>query len=663
MGDLLPSVKEHKKRLEQSDELLDEAEVKFDTCEFDEALELYTKSIGVNPANSRAYAGRALCYYEKSKLSHDSRDSYLNLSLEDFTASLKFETDPDIYENRADIKYELGDLNGAIDDLLFVAKLNPHDKDISEKIKLKKRERGDYSSIGYLLDKNKHHHDLDLENLFTKMNRTTSMFITGKAGAGKSTIIREFKKWVLENFPEKNIVLLSFTNLAAINIGGQTIHSFFRFNQNKDMHVNAMRPLEYDDKNLYSAIDMIIIDEISMVRTDVFDAMDVFLRRCKEIELPFGGTQIIICGDYFQLPPIDEAHLFSIELLVNKARNEEIIRLKFREKGILIPDVEFAKLSEAVCKTSAELDISDDNGESYLASIDNGFLRVYYSKLLHGHKLRYVFDSDVYGKMLFERIVLTKGWRYNDENYVRILNSIRQRSDDLLEKLRELNTRVNYGFNPSLKDEIVILTPTKRRAKEINMQMLKQLPGELFVFEAQFVNHYPNAHKKNWLMDERLELKADCKIIFLTNDSKGRWVNGTPGRVVSVEPGRIIVKIEDGLNAGEIVEVLKVTLRKIAYRFDRVSNKIIEIPISECTQYPISLAWAMTIHKSQGKTYDKICIDFGDKRPWDHGQTYVALSRCRSLDGLVLKTPILESDIIIDERVIDYLKKNDLLVN
>lgn len=403
-----------------------------------------------------------------------------------------------------------------------------------------------------------------------------NVFITGRAGTGKSTLLTYFQRNT-----RKKIVVLAPTGVAAINVGGQTIHSFFGFKP--DATPSAIRRRIKDEKkNIYRKLTTIVIDEISMVRADLLDCVDRFLRlNGPDPSRPFGGVQMIFIGDLYQLPPVVTGH------------EKEIFR--------------------------------------------------------NHYTTPYFFGAKAFENLDMEFIELEKVYRQTDDEFIRLLNAIRNRtvSDDDLEII---NRRVNPHFEPPPREYYIHLTSTNELADRINEEGLSQLRGRLWssygVIQGEFGNEYlPTAVE--------LKLKRGAQIMLLNNDRYGRWVNGTIGRVKGFEKDEeghsvILAKLE----TGETVEIEPYTWE--IYRFFLKNGELASTAVGSFTQYPLRLAFAVTIHKSQGKTFDKVIIDVG-KGTFAHGQMYVALSRCTSLEGIVLKHPVRKNHILMDWRVVQFL--------
>ncbi|MBN1664264.1 MAG: AAA family ATPase [Deltaproteobacteria bacterium] len=417
----------------------------------------------------------------------------------------------------------------------------------------------------------------EFQRAFDIMEKTDChVFVTGRAGTGKSTLLQYFRRQT-----KKKVVVLAPTGVAAINVGGQTIHSFFGFRP--DITLAAIRKKTTGGKkNLYKKLTAIVIDEVSMVRADLMDCVDAFLRlNGPDGKAPFGGVQMIFIGDLYQLPP------------VVTSREREIFR-------------------------------------SHYAS-------------------PYFFSAKVFEWLPLEFVELEKVYRQTDGEFIRLLNTIRNRTATD-EDLALINRRADPAFVPAAKDYFIHLTSTNDLADGVNRQKLDGLPGKVWTSHG-FIN---GEFGREYLpTDEVLKLKKGAQIMLLNNDSTGRWINGTVGRVTGFIPDEdgddiILARLDSGLK----VEIEPHTWE--IYRFFLKNNELASEVVGSFTQYPVRLAFAVTIHKSQGKTFDRAVIDVG-RGTFAHGQMYVALSRCRTLEGIVLKQPIRKSHILMDWQVVKYL--------
>lgn len=399
-----------------------------------------------------------------------------------------------------------------------------------------------------------------------------NVFITGKAGTGKSTLLTFFREQT-----QKKVVVLAPTGVAAINVQGQTIHSFFKFKPS--VTLESVRKLnEEKTRNIYKKLDLIVIDEISMVRADLLDCMDKFMRlNGKSSDQPFGGAQMIFIGDLFQLPPV----------------------VTSQEKTLF----------------------------------------------QHHYQSPYFFSARFFENFKMEFIELEKIYRQQDDAFIALLNSIRNKTTTD-EDIELLNQRVG---DENANNTSIYLTPKNADADRVNGEKLEELSEKLYTFEAtvegSFGREYYPTH-------QTLHLKNGAQIMMVMNDPKGRWVNGTMGkilRIVKHEDSKVIV-VE--LENGEEVAVSPYTWE--VHRFILEDGVITADPIGSFTQYPLILAWALTIHKSQGKTFNNVTLDIGSGA-FMPGQVYVALSRCTSFEGLSLKKPIQKKYIWLDYNVIKFM--------
>ena len=399
-----------------------------------------------------------------------------------------------------------------------------------------------------------------------------NLFITGKAGTGKSTLLSYFR-----GLTKKNIVVLAPTGVAALNVQGQTIHSFFGFRP--DITLDKINKVKRNS-DIYRKLDSIIIDEVSMVRADLLDCVDEFLRKNCGPGKPFGGKRMIFIGDLYQLPPVVSAH-------------EEQI---FREH----------------------------------------------------YETPYFFSADAIRNSEMELVELEKVYRQSDETFVSILNAIRT---NIIrpEMVEELNRRVDRDFEPPEGKFYVSLTPYNKNAQEINVRHLEKIKSKEHTFRAEVLGDF---EEKNYPTENPLVLKKGAQIMLLNNDSAGRWVNGSMGKILDIDTDEEIITVQ--LNDGGTAEVGKFQWSLFRYEYDEGARSILSSPVGMFTQYPIRLAWAVTIHKSQGKTFERVIIDMG-RGAFSPGQTYVALSRCKTLDGIVLRAPLKDKGIWTDWRVTKYM--------
>src|SRR5262245_61306067 len=397
------------------------------------------------------------------------------------------------------------------------------------------------------------------------------LFVTGRAGTGKSTLLTCLKDLIADE-----MVVLAPTGLAAVNVGGQTIHSFFGF---------PPRLIRPDDirrsrnGRLMRRLKFLVVDEVSMVRADLMWAIDQSLRinRGRPRE-PFGGLRLALFGDLHQLPPV-------------------------------INDAEVAEHLESAY------------GGPFFFSIP---------ALREGAGT--------------SRLELSQVFRQRDEALLSVLNKVREGDVDV-DDLALLNERVHPIRTLSDGEPYVILTPTNAAAGRINMAYLNALPGAARPYKAATTGEFNQTAQPT---DETLMLKPGAKVMLLRNDPDRRWVNGSIARVSRLEEDRVWVEVD-----GEEHEVEQASWESRRYAFDKDAEKIVETVAGTFRQFPLRLAWALTIHKSQGLTLDKVYIDLG-RGTFAHGQAYVALSRSRTMEGLALARPLRPSDILFDPAVMGY---------
>ena len=406
-----------------------------------------------------------------------------------------------------------------------------------------------------------------------------SVFITGRAGTGKSTLLSYFR-----HVTKKKVVVLAPTGVAALNVKGQTIHSFFKFKP--DVTLEKIKRLRRQSGNasIYKELEAIVIDEISMVRADLLDCVDMFLRlHGPKRNKPFGGIQMIFVGDLYQLPPV----------------------VKGDEKGIFSSAYETA----------------------------------------------YFFSAHVFDHLEPEFIELEKIYRQHDERFISLLNTIRNKSVTE-EGLELLNQRYLPEYEPPLKDFYIHLTTTNELADRINNKQLEKLKGKAYIFKGTIQGEFGRGYLPTAI---ELRVKIGAQIMMLNNDADGRWVNGTIGKIIAIKnekSGEPVIAAR--LSSGEEVEITPYEWE--IFRFFIEDGQLQSEVIGTFTQYPIMLAWAVTIHKGQGKTFEKVIIDIG-RGTFAHGQMYVALSRCTTLDGIILKKPIHKNHIWMDHKIVNFLTK------
>jgi len=409
----------------------------------------------------------------------------------------------------------------------------------------------------------------EFESIVEQLENTKDHFyITGKAGSGKSTLLAYFR-----SITQKNTAVLAPTGVAAIRVKGQTIHSFFGFPPKviQTRHIKKVRQIE-----LLQNLETLIIDEISMVRADVFDAIDYSLRvHRKKLTQPFGGVQVIVFGDLFQLPPVvnmDESSLLE---------------------------------------------------------------RIYPSG-------QFFFHSNIFQDAQFKTLELQSIYRQKDDHFIYLLNAVRDGSITH-SQIDNLNDSLVDNFK--MDEGKIILTTTNARASGINQNYLKQLSSEEFSYRAQATGQF---YKELFPTDEVLKLKKGAQVIMIKNDPEKRWVNGSIGTIHDIAEKKIKVKINH-----KIYEVKKEKWDRIQYSYDDDQQEVLENVTGSFKQYPMRLAWAITIHKSQGQTFEKVIIDMS-QGSFAPGQLYVALSRCISLEGIELLRPLKKSDVIVNKQLIGF---------
>ena len=433
----------------------------------------------------------------------------------------------------------------------------------------------------------------DLQLAFEFVQYTnTNVFLTGKAGTGKTTFLHNLK-----TISPKRMIVVAPTGVAAINAGGVTIHSFFQLPFGPQIPVDfagegsppeitpRMETSKYqkfsrEKINIMKSLDLLVIDEISMVRADMLDAVDAVLRRYKDRQKPFGGAQLLMIGDIQQLAPV----------------------------------------------------IRDEDWD---------ILKNYYDTV-------FFFSSRALQKTQFVCIELKHIYRQSDRIFIDLLNKIRDNRLDQ-ETLRALNQRYAPGFNPSDDEGYIILTTHNNKAQEINNTRLRNINSKPFIFKATLEGEFP---EYAYPTEPELTLKEGAQVMFVKNDlsREKRYFNGKIGRITGFDEHIIHVKCP-GDNFQ--IEVDTVEWQNMKYSLDEETKEITETLIGSFTQYPLKLAWAITIHKSQGLTFDRAIIDA--RAAFAHGQVYVALSRCRTLDGLVLSTLISSHGIINDKAISQFV--------
>ena len=420
------------------------------------------------------------------------------------------------------------------------------------------------------------------------LNTDKCVFLTGKAGTGKST----FLKKVLQK-TDKNYVVVAPTGVAAINVGGMTIHSFFTlpltgFIPNNDVvdptfitnRIALGRHMRYNKEKLrlFRELELLVIDEISMVRSDILDAIDFILRSVRKKSEPFGGTQLLVIGDLFQLSPV----------------------------------------------------VKQDEWQ---------YLNRYYNSA-------YFYDSDVWSKTQPINIELQKIYRQKETEFIDLLNMVRNglRDDTVIDRLNE-NYRPNFI---DTENKYIVLTTHVAKAESINVKRLNEIEGTSKSFQANVTGNFS---EYSYPTEKELLLKVGAQVMFIKNESTGLYYNGKIGTV-----SKLLVDGVEVNSGGEFINVTMVKWKNVRYQLDSDTQKIKEEELGTFEQIPLKLAWAVTIHKSQGLTFDFVILDLNES--FAAGQMYVALSRCTSLNGIVLLSKVEKQNIITDKKILAFQENN-----
>lgn len=423
-----------------------------------------------------------------------------------------------------------------------------------------------------------------LEILDALEHSNDNIFITGQAGTGKSTLLNFFRANT-----EKQIVVLAPTGVAAVNINGQTVHSFCHFPAGITLPQVKVLSQSSDTRDILEHLDTIVIDEISMVRADLLDCVDKFLRlNGKDPQAPFGGYQMVFIGDLYQLAPV--------------------------EKDFVL-----------------------------------------FGALIQTYESPYFFHAQSFVRADWKFFELSTIYRQQDQEFISVLNAIRNKNVERAH-YDQLNSRVVDDEVEMLSDDFgVYLTATNARASDINMHFLRELQSSERTYNGVITGKFPEGA----LPAERsISLKVGAHIMMVNNDRSQRWVNGTMGTIKRIledkDGGSNILHVV--LENGDEEYIRPHTWEMTEYAHDKVEQKIRHKVIGTYTQYPVRLAWALTIHKSQGKTFDKVFIDLS-RGMFAHGQLYVALSRCRTLEGIMLNNPVQPRHILLDQRIVEFLEE------
>jgi len=398
-------------------------------------------------------------------------------------------------------------------------------------------------------------------------------FITGRAGTGKSTLLNVFR-----NATKKKVVVLAPTGIAALNVKGQTIHSFFGL---PPRLIKSQEIEKRKNTQVFKKVETIIIDEISMVRADIMDHINYCLQLYRQNNLPFGGVQMIFFGDLFQLPPV-----------------------------IATP-------------------------------FERNYFKTHYQS-------PYFFSAKILQQLPLQILQLQHVYRQEEKRFIKLLDGIRTNSIDY-EDLAEINER--YVTLPESKDFYITLTSRNDTAHKINEEALQMIKEPEYEYAAYIEGEF---NPQLFPTEHRLRLKTGAQVMLIKNDLEKQYVNGTIGKIKELGADYIKITIPDRSGNTKDITIDKHDWEILRYDQDRDNpDKITTRVVGIFRQYPVRLAWAITIHKSQGKTFDKVIIDMAGGA-FESGQSYVALSRCRTLQGIILKNPLKPRDIIVDPDIVEY---------